>query len=66
MRWYRKGLEAPAISEEATLGLLYDMADAYVSTGDSEAAYKTFVEVYGLNSNYRDVSSRLEELRSSS
>ena len=63
IRWYRKGLEATEISEEATLGLLYDMADAYVSTGDSDAAYKTFVEVYGRNSNYRDVSNRLEELR---
>jgi len=66
LRWYRKGLESPTISDEATLGLLYDMADVYAVTGDSEAAYKTFVEVYGRNSNYRDVSSRLDGLRTPS
>ncbi len=62
VRWYRKGLEAPSINDEATAGLLYDMGNAYISLGDSEAASKTFIEVYGLNSNYRDVSAKLEEL----
>ena len=66
VRSYRKGLESPSISEEATLGLLYDMGAAYQSLGDSEAAYKTFVEVYGLNSHYRDVTDKLEELKAQS
>ena len=63
MRSYRKGLESPSISEEATLGLLYDMGNAYMSLGDAAAAYKTFVEVYGLNSHYRDVGDKLQELK---
>ena len=63
VRSYRKGLESPSISEEATLGLLYDMGTAYLTLGDSDAAYKTFVEVYGMNSHYRDVSTRLQELK---
>ena len=63
VRSYRKGLESPSISEEATLGLLYDMGNAYMSLGDSAAAYKTFVEVYGLNSHYRDTAARLEDLK---
>ena len=63
VRSYRKGLESPSISADATLGLLYDMGNAYMSLGDSEAAYKTFVEVYGLNSHYRDVSTKLQELK---
>ncbi|MEM7354152.1 MAG: hypothetical protein AAF657_25335, partial [Acidobacteriota bacterium] len=63
VRSYRKGLESPSISEEATLGLLYDMGSAYQTLGDSDAAYKTFVEVYGLNSHYRDVTEKLEELK---
>jgi tetratricopeptide (TPR) repeat protein len=62
VRWYRKGLEAPSINDDATMGLLYDMGDAYLSLGDSEAASKTFIEVYGLDSNYRDVSAKLAEL----
>ncbi len=62
VRWYRKGLESPSIEEEATLGLLYDMGNAYLTLGDSAAAHKTFIEIYGLNSNYRDVSTKLESL----
>ncbi len=63
VRSYRKGLASPSISEEATIGLLYDMGTAYLTLGDSAAAYKTFVEVYGLNSHYRDVSTRLQEIK---
>ncbi|RMH21518.1 MAG: tetratricopeptide repeat protein [Acidobacteria bacterium] len=62
VRWYRKGLTAPEIREEQTLGLLYDMGLAYRQLGDREAARKTFVEIFGINSNYRDVAGRLEEL----
>jgi hypothetical protein len=38
------------------------MGAAFIAGGDPEAAYKTFVELYGINSNYRDVVARLEEL----
>ncbi len=62
VRWYRKGLESPQISEDVTLGLLYDMGIAYMSLADYDAAYKTFVEIYGMNSNFRDVSAKLQEL----
>jgi tetratricopeptide (TPR) repeat protein len=30
--------------------------------GDRDAAYKTFVEIYGINSNYRDIVAILQEL----
>ena len=66
VRSYRKGLEAPSISDDATLGLLYDMGAAYQTLGDAESAYKTFIEVYGLNSHYRDVVTKLEELKAES
>jgi tetratricopeptide (TPR) repeat protein len=62
VRWYRKGLESPQISEEVTLGLLYDMGIAYMSLADYDAAYKTFVEIYGMNSNFRDTAGKLQEL----
>ncbi len=63
VRSYRKGLESPTISPDATLGLLYDMGAAYQLLGDTEAAFKTFVEVYGRNSHYRDVAEKVEELK---
>jgi tetratricopeptide (TPR) repeat protein len=62
VKWYRRGLEAPGINEEDTLGLLYDLGCAYLTQGETESAYRTFVELYGVNSNYRDVVARLEEL----
>jgi tetratricopeptide (TPR) repeat protein len=65
VRWYRKGLESPDIKDEVSMSLLYEMGNAYVSLGDQDAAYKTFVEIYGINSNYRDVASRLQDLQGS-
>jgi tetratricopeptide (TPR) repeat protein len=62
VKWYRKGLEAPGVTEPETVGLLYDLGCVYQSTGDTDLAYRTFLEVYGLNTNYRDVSQRVKEL----
>ncbi len=62
IKWYRRGLEAEEIAEEDTLGLLYDMGCAHLAMGDDAGAYKTFVDVYGINTNYRDVVARIEEL----
>jgi tetratricopeptide (TPR) repeat protein len=62
VKWYRRGLEAPGLSEEDTLGLLYDLGCAHLAVGDQDSAYKTFVDLYGINTNYRDVVARIEEL----
>ena len=35
----------------------------YLITGDKEVARKTFADIYGVNSNYRDVVAKLEELK---
>jgi tetratricopeptide (TPR) repeat protein len=62
IKWFRKGLEAPGIADLATAGMLYDLAQVYQDTGDTDSAYRTFQEVYGLNANYRDVVRRVKEL----
>jgi len=62
VKWYQRGLTAPDLKEEVTLSLLYDMGNVYLTMGDEVAAKKTFVELYGINSNYRDVVAKLEEL----
>jgi tetratricopeptide (TPR) repeat protein len=62
IKWFRKGLETPAIQEAETAGMLYDLATVYQDTGENELAYKTFQEVYGLNANYRDVVQRVRDL----
>jgi tetratricopeptide (TPR) repeat protein len=62
VKWYRRALESPTLPEEQQLGLLYDLGTALLAAGDYEAGYKAFVDIYGVNSNYRDVVARLEEL----
>ena len=62
IKWYRKGLEMPEITEEEHIGLLYDLGSAFVEVGDTDNAQKAFMEVYGLNSNYRDVINRIKQL----
>jgi hypothetical protein len=52
----------PEITSEENVGLLYDLGSAYVEVGDTDNARKTFVEVYGLNTNYRDVVKRMQQL----
>jgi tetratricopeptide (TPR) repeat protein len=62
VRWYRRGLDIPGINEEDTLGLLYDLGCAYLAVDDKESAYKAFVDLYGMDTSYRDIVARIEEL----
>jgi pilus assembly protein FimV len=62
IKWYRKGLEMPEITEEEHVGLLYDLGSAYLEVGDTDNAQKAFIEVYGKNGNYRDIVSRMKQL----
>lgn len=62
VKWYRKGLEAPEITEEEHLGLLYDLGSAYLETGDIANAQKAFLEVYGVNTGYRDVIGKIKQI----
>jgi tetratricopeptide (TPR) repeat protein len=62
VKWYRRALESPSISEEDHLGMLYDLGNVYMQLGDNVTAYNTFAELYGINVHYRDVVAKLEEL----
>ena len=62
IKWYKKGLEAPTISDDDRPGLQYDLASVYAGVGDRDNAYKTFLEIYGANASFRDVGERLKEL----
>ncbi len=62
VKWYHRGLEAPGIAEDEQVGLLYDLGNAQAAAGDAASAYHTFVDLYGVNTNYRDVVARLAEL----
>ena len=62
IKWYSKGLEVAEITQDEQLGLLYDLGNAYLEVGDVPLAQKAFVEIYGINSNYRDIVSRIKQL----
>ncbi len=62
IKWYRKGLEMPEITEEEHIGLLYDLGSAFVEVGDTDNAQKAFMEVYAINNSYRDIVNRIKQL----
>jgi tetratricopeptide (TPR) repeat protein len=62
IKWYHRALELPGISEEDSMGMLYDLGNVYMAMSDWENAYKTFGDLYGIDANYRDVVAKIEEL----
>jgi tetratricopeptide (TPR) repeat protein len=63
VKWYLKGLEQEGLSDEEQMGLRYDLATAYQETGEVENAHRYLMEIYGINSTYRDVATRLKQLQ---
>ncbi len=63
VKWYRKGLETIGIKEDDRLGIQYALAGVQEQIGDREAAYRTYLEIFGASAGYRDVQERLKELR---
>ncbi len=63
LKWYRKGLDNPDLVEHESVGLRYDIAEIHREQGDYRKALQIFTEVYGVDSNYRDVSAKIKEMR---
>jgi len=64
VKWYLRALEA-ATDEESRTAVNYELANAYEAAGRKREALDRFMEVYGSNIDYRDVASRIRELRQS-
>ncbi len=63
VKWFDKALKLAA-DDEAKLALHYELASAYETSGNRPAALQHFMEVYGVNIDYRDVAARIKALRS--
>ncbi len=63
VKWYRKALESPGHSDDKYQGLRYDLGELHVERGEFPQALELFSEVYGINSNYRDVATKIRDLR---
>jgi TolA-binding protein len=64
IRWYERALKLPNIDEETRTALNYELASSYEAAGDKTKALSYFMEVYGSNIDYRDVSERIKALKS--
>jgi len=60
--WYERALQTPGIDPETELALRYDLGLAQESAGATEAALKSFSQVYANNIDYRDVADRIAAL----
>jgi pilus assembly protein FimV len=65
MKWFERGLQAPGRLEEEYQGLRYDLAAAYEAAGDVNEAYRVLSELYTQNAGFRDVASKVVQLRAS-
>jgi tetratricopeptide (TPR) repeat protein len=64
VRWYQRALQVSTIDGETRTALNYELASAYEASGDKSSALRHFMDVYGSNIDYRDVSERIKALKS--
>jgi len=60
-KWYRRGIEAPGFSEDAYIGLKYDLAETLQEEGNEDEALIIYKEVYAVNANHRDVAKKIKQ-----
>lgn len=58
--WYRKGIQAPGFSEDAYIGLRYDLAETLEEQGRHGEARELYGEVFNANASYRDVRKKIK------
>ncbi|HTE88772.1 MAG TPA: tetratricopeptide repeat protein [Terriglobales bacterium] len=64
IRWYERALKLSDIDQDTRIALHYELASAYETAADKPAALNHYMEVYGSNIDYRDVSERIKALKS--
>jgi tetratricopeptide (TPR) repeat protein len=62
-KWYERALQA-APDEAARTAIHYELAEAYEAAGREREALSQYMEVYGSNIDYREVSQRIKALKS--
>lgn len=62
VEWLERASEAPAPSEDASRGLLYELADTLQSAGEEARALAVFIELASSAPGYRDVGDRVARL----
>jgi len=66
VKWFEKGLQAEGRTPDEYNGLRYDLAAAYEANGAIDRALDTYTELYAQDAGFRDVASKLRELKAAS
>ena len=61
--WFQRGLKTPNRSEDEYQALRYEIGLCYEESGDFNKAIEAFMDVYGVDVNYRHVGHKLKELQ---
>lgn len=64
IRWYEQALKLPDLDQDTRMALHYELGSSYETAGNRPVALQHFMEVYGSNIDYRDVSERIQALKS--
>lgn len=63
--WYERARTSDLATGEQRLAMRYEQAETQFEAEEIERAYQLFQEVYGVDSTFRDVAKRIDELRTS-
>lgn len=61
--WYERALVTPGLDTEGATALRYDLGLAHEQAGNRKAALDCFMEVYGIDIDFRDVGERIRALQ---
>jgi tetratricopeptide (TPR) repeat protein len=64
IRWYESALKLPDVDQDTRMALHYELGTSYEAAQNKPAALQHFLDVYGSNIDYRDVSERIKALKS--
>jgi hypothetical protein len=62
IEWLERAAEAPAPTQEASHGLLYELGDVLASSQEDARALAVFIELQAAAPDYRDVADRVATL----
>ena len=61
--WYQRAFEDKSLNDDERQALLYEIANAYETSGEEQKARDYFEKVYAVDVDYRDTSRRLQNLQ---
>lgn len=63
VQWLERALKAPGIDGEGEIALRYEIGSAFEVAGQNDKALESFMRVYAVNVDYRDVADRIQSLK---